>query len=166
MSEDFSCWVTNVYSASGRVQVRRFGHDDNVQDETKLKWAYVDGGTDHIQTAGVGKTHALQRSMRVHCTQVGGSDGSLFINASFPRGGKGTGGGGGLGSSQADGSTAMTDVDRSKADNCIPLENPNQQDGIRCQAKPADGRYHPDTGKPLDLASQSGDYPSTYYKDA
>jgi len=157
-------YVTNTYSASGRVQVQIFGEHDGVGDPTQCKWCYVDGGTDHIQAAKAGKYHALQPGARVYLSQLGGPDGSFHVHGTSARGGKGTGGGGGLGSGQSDGSTSMNDVDRSYSDQPIPLENPNQQDGMRCMAKPPDGRYHPDCGQPLDMTQNQ--YPSTIYAQA
>lgn len=158
-------YVTNNYSASGRVQVRVFGEHDGVGDTTQCKWVYPDQGMNNVGVAGVGSATNLQPGCRVLVSQLGGLDGSFWAHGTGFRGGQGTGGGGGLGSGQSDGSTSMNDVDRSKADNCIPLENPNQQDGMRCQAKALDGRYNMYAGgQPLDLTSSQ--YPTTQYKDS
>lgn len=158
--------VINNYSSCGQIQVRRFGHDDDVSDTTKCKWAYVDQGTNNLAVAGAGKAPNLQPGCRVQVSQIGGPDGSCIISGTLGRMGSGRGKGGGLGSSQADDNTSYKKVNTAQADYCIPLQNPNSENGVRCKVKAPDGRYHKYAGgQPLDLSKTEYEK-GTPYKDA
>jgi len=145
-------YVTNNYSSTGMVQLRRFGHDDGA-DTDALKWAYVSQGSDNIGVAGVGRTHCLKPGCRVQVAEYGNKDGSIIVSGVFGRMGSGTG----------DGATSYTGVNTSQSDFCIPLQNPTANNGTRCQVKAPDGRYHKKSGgQPLDLSNSQ--YPTTQYK--
>jgi hypothetical protein len=158
MSESYVGYVSNVYSSTGQVQVRRFGHDDSIGDETKCKWCYVDQGSEHAGVAGVGQAHTLQSGCRVQCTQYGGADGSMVVHGTFGRMGSGQSGGGGGES----GTTSYTGVNYAQTDYVIPIKNPGPN-GQRAEAKVPDNMYHKaGGGQPLDLSNSK--YPTTQYK--
>jgi hypothetical protein len=161
MTEKCIGYVINNYSSSGQVQIQRFGHDDAVGDTTKCKWAYVDQGTTNLGVAGAGQAHTLQPGCRVHLSQFGGSDGSYVVSGTFGRMGSASGGGGG---GSDDGATSFNDVNTAQSDYVIPLKNPKSLNGVRCEAKAPDGRYHKYAGgQPLDMSQNQ--YPNTKYKD-
>jgi hypothetical protein len=161
MSEKFMGYVTNNYS-KGMVQVQLFGQHDGAQE--KMKWAFVDQGTNNLAVAGVGQAHGLQPGCRVQCTQMGGKDGSIIASGAMDRWGSGQGGGG-LGSSQEDSTTHYPAVNKAQGDYCIPCQNENSENGTRVEAKAPDGRYNPYAGgQPLDLSNSK--FPTTQYKDA
>ena len=162
MTEKFMAYVCNNYS-KGMCQIQLFGqHDGASPGSTKLPWAYVDQGTNNLAVAGVGQAHGLQPGCRVQATQMGGKDGSWIISGTLDRWGSGDETG--LGSGQADSTTHYPAVNKSQGDYPIPVQNENSENGVRCEAKPLDGRYNPYCGgQPLDLSSST--YPTTKYKD-
>jgi hypothetical protein len=150
-------YVSNVYSSVGQVQVRRFGYDHNINDESNLPWVYVSQGTHNYGVAGVGENHALQNGARVALLEQGGPDGSMIALGTFGR----------MGSAQSssgnfDQATSWTSVDMKQTDYVIPLQNPGAPNGTRAIAKqPSTKYYPPGGGTPYDPSQNQ--YPHTSY---
>jgi len=152
-------YVTNNYSSTGMVQIRRFGADDGASDSTSLKWAYVCQGPDNVGVAGVGKHHSLQPGCRVHVSSYGTGEGSFIVEGTFGRMGSSSS----SGASSSDSATSTSGVNCAQSDFCVPVQNPSASNGTRAQAKAPDGRYNKHAGgAPLDLSVST--YPTTQYK--